>query len=290
MKNLLLRLAGWLAGWLPAGFVQSIYRQKALAGLLRGALNVAAPQGLSEVRVAGGALKGVRMQLDLQAEKDYWLGSYETGLQAASRDWIRPGMVIYDAGANIGYTSILMARQTGQAGKVFAFEALPANLERLRANLELNGLQDRVTVIPAAVVEAVGQVEFLVSRSGGMGKASGSAGRQEPLYTGSIQVDGIALDEFVFQQGQPPPDLVKLDIEGGEVLALPGMERILGDCRPIIFLELHGPAAAQLAWEMLTGNAYRLCRMERGYAQLTSLEQLNWKAYILATPPGETPR
>lgn len=284
MKKIFFRLAGWFAGWLPPAAIRGIYQCKPFASLVRKMLNQSAPEGLSSMSVAGGGLAGVQLVLDLQIEKDYWLGSYETELQSALRKWLKPGMVVYDVGANIGYISLLMARQVGDGGRVFAFEALPANLERLRLNLESSGLGEGITVIPAAVIEEERPVRFLVGLSGGMGKAEGSAGRQELPYLESIDVQGISLDHFVFEQGNPAPELVKIDIEGGEVLALPGMRRVLSDCHPIIFLELHGPEAAQTAWQELVEADYRLCRMQAGYEEILSPGKLDWKAYLVAVP------
>ncbi len=282
MKKIFFRLAGWAAGWLPPAVIRRIYQFKPFASLVRRMLNQAAPAGLASVTVAGGELAGVKLVLDLQTEKDYWLGSYETELQAALRKWLKPGMVVYDVGANIGYISLLMARQLGDGERVFAFEALPANLERLRLNLESSGLGEGITVIPAAVVDGERPVRFLVGLSGGMGKAEGSAGRQELPYNESIEVQGISLDQFVFEQGNPAPELVKVDIEGGEVLALPGMRRMLSEFHPIIFLELHGPEAAQAALQELVSAGYRICHMQRGYPEVTRIVSLGWKSYIIA--------
>jgi len=77
------------------------------------------------VQVAAGGLQGLRLSLDMQTEKDYWLGTYEPELQAAVADLVKPGMQVYDVGANIGYVSLLLARRVGAAGHVYAFEALP---------------------------------------------------------------------------------------------------------------------------------------------------------------------
>ena len=176
----------------------------------------------------------------MQVDKDYWLGTYEPELQSALRELIPPGAVIFDVGANIGYVSLLLAKAAGEAGKVFAFEALPSNVEQLRRNVALNGMEERVTVIDRAVTQAPGPVRFLVHASGGMGKAAGSAGRDDK-YQSEVTVPGISLDEFVYGQGNPPPQVVKMDIEGGEVLALPGMRRVLAEARPLMLMELHGP-------------------------------------------------
>lgn len=282
MTNPLLSFAAWTARWLPMPIKRGLYQFRPLAGLLRSALNRAAPHGFSPVMVAAGGLQGLKLSLDLQEEKDYWLGTYEPDLQAAVADLVQPGMVVYDVGANIGYISLLLARRVGAAGHVYAFEALPANLKRLHLNLELSGLSDRVTVVAAAVVEKKRLVRFLVGPSSGMGKAAGSAGRQDVIYSQTLELNGLSLDDFVYADGNPPPQVVKMDIEGGEVLALPGMSRLLVEAHPLILLELHGPEAARLVWDMLYAAGYRLCQMAPGYPQIPSLEVLDWKAYLVA--------
>lgn len=284
MPNLILSLAASAARLLPDPAKQAIYRVRPLARLIRGSLNRAAPRGLTQVQIAAGGLEGFSLLLDMQSEKDYWLGTYEPELQAAVADWVKPGMVIYDVGANIGYISLLLARATGETGRVFAFEALPANQARIRANLELNGMTARVEVVSCAVIDHSRPVRFLVGPSNGMGKAEGSAGRQEIRYGDVIEVPGIALDGFVYDTGNPAPQLVKMDIEGGEVLALPGMQRLLAEARPLILLELHGPEAAAIAWNSLAGAGYRICRMVSGYPAVPSFQSLEWKAYIVAIP------
>jgi FkbM family methyltransferase len=266
---------------------RAVYRLGPLAGFIRRLLNRAAPRGFTTVEIAAGELAGARLLLDLQFEKDYWLGTYEPELQAALVDLVKPGMVAYDIGANIGYISLLFARQVGEAGQVYAFEALPANLDRLRGNLELNRVADRVMVIPAAVVEGGHPVQFLVGPSGGMGKAEGSAGRQEVSYSQTITVEGLSLDQFVYEAGNPPPQVVKMDIEGGEVLALPGMQRVLAEKKPLLLLELHGPEAARVAWDCLTAAGYRIYKMRQGFPLVSSWDELNWKAYVIARRPDD---
>jgi len=282
--NPILRLATLAARVLPLRVKRLFYRSPRLARLIRQELNRAVPQGFSVVEIAGGELAGMSMSLDLHAEKDYWLGTYEPELLATLVDLVKPGWVAYDLGANIGYISLLLARLAGQDGRVVSFEALPSNLERLRLNLRLNALEQSVTVVPGAVGDSTQPVQFLVGPSGGTGKAQGSAGRQELAYSQVISVPGIVLDEFVFALGNPPPALVKVDIEGGEVLALPGMRRILAEARPLVCLELHGPESAHVAWDTLTAAGYRLCRMAPGYPPIPSLEALDWKAYAVAFP------
>jgi len=281
MKKKFVLLSSLIAGKLPLSVKQALYRFPPLARFIRGSINAAVDEGLSQITVAAGDLKGYQVMLNLKTEKSRWLGTYEPDLQAAMREFLQPGMIVYDVGANIGYITLLMAHHVGAQGQVFAFEALPENVERTQKNIGLNNLTN-VTVVSAAVIDRTEPVTFYVHASVGMGKATGSAGRRKEQYKEEIEVPGISLDEFVFQQGNPAPAAVKMDIEGGEVLALPGMKRILQEFHPVMLLELHGPESEKIAWEILRMNGYTLRGMETGYPIISTPDQLGWKAYLIA--------
>jgi len=283
MRKFVLSLAAFAAKILPNSFKQAIYKFKPLASIIRRGLNRAAPTGVVQVKVAAGDLAGYTILLDMQIDKDYWLGTYEPELQAALRTLIPSGAVIYDVGANIGYVSLLLSKAAGETGHIYAFEALPDNAERWRRNVELNGMSARMSLFAGAVTQAAGPIRFLVHASAGMGKAAGSAGRDDK-YQSEVTVPGISLDEFVYGQGNPPPQVVKMDIEGGEVLALPGMRRVLAEARPLMLMELHGPESSLVAWKTLTAAGYQIHWMRSGYPVVPSLEVLGWKAYIVAKP------
>jgi hypothetical protein len=117
-----------------------------------------------------------------------------------------------------------------------------------------------------------------------MGKIEGSAGRQDLTYPDSIIVQGTSLDDFHFEGENPAPHIVKMDIEGGEVLALPGMRRLLETAQPVVFLELHGPEAAQVAWDILCSTGYSVRRIAPGYPEVRSADSLDWKSYLVALP------
>jgi FkbM family methyltransferase len=282
-KKIITGSAAWAARILPASVKQALYKTPFLAKTIRRSLNAAAPEGITEITIAAGVIKGLRMALDLHKEKDYWLGTYEPDLQAAASQIIKQGMVVYDVGANIGYISLLSARLVGENGKVFSFEALPANIARLNQNVELNAMQRQIQIVHTAVVDKAGEVTFLTHASGAMGKALGSAGR-DAQYTQTIKIQGISLDDFVFIQGNPHPAVVKMDIEGGEGMALAGMPRLLKEIRPVLLIELHGEEAARQVWDCLSASGYSLHPMRDGSAEIHSLSELDWKAYIIARP------
>jgi FkbM family methyltransferase len=282
MRKLIVNAAQLAARYLPSRAKLALYRFRPFADLIRLQLNLAVPAGMTDVRVAGGELVGMHMRLDLQAEKDYWLGTYEADLQEALKELVEPGMVAYDVGANIGFTTLLLAKRVGEDGRVYAFEALPANLERLNENVALNDLDANVIIVPKAVVNAQKSTRFLVGPSGGMGKAEGSLGRQGVAYHETITVDGVSLDGYVYESGNPPPQVIKMDIEGGEVLALPGMERLLDEVRPVLLIELHGHEAAEIAWSTLSEAGYQLHKMAPGFPRIPSIDALDWKSYLVA--------
>lgn len=283
MRKAVLALAGAISRLLPGSFKSLLYRLGPISKAVRVLLNKAAPKGLVEVEISSGPLIGALMQLDLQREKDYWLGSYELKLQKALADHIVPGMVIYDVGANVGYISLIAARLAGEEGRVFAFEALPVNLERLRRNAELNPTFAPISVIPKAVAKQSREASFLIHNSGAMGKLQGAAGR-DAQYSEEIKIEAISLDDFVFVEGEHAPDLIKIDIEGGEGLALEGMEGLLSKYRPLLFLELHGPQVAKSVLQTLSKHNYILQRLKRGYPVVASFKNLEWKSYLMAKP------
>ena len=248
MPNFLLNFAAFAARILPNSFKQAIYKVKPLARLIRGGLNRAAPPAWLRSRSRPETWQGIP-----SCSTCRWTritGSVPMSLNCKRRSDNSSPQVgsSSNVGANIGYVSLLLAKAAGETGKVFAFEALPANIIQLRRNVALNGMNARVTVIDRAVTQAPGPVRFLVHASGGMGKVAGSAGRDDWVES-EITIPGVALDGFVYAEGNPPPQVVKMDIEGGEVLALPGMRRVLTEARPLMLMELHGPESCQAAWE-----------------------------------------
>lgn len=280
MKNLLLKLAAGIAGRLPPRLRSRIYELGPLTRWIRRSLNEAAPAGLTKVNIAAGQLKGTTFRLNLQSEKDLWLGTYETSLLDRLSDWIEPGMVVFDVGANLGYVTIAFAQLVGPEGEVHAFEPLPANLDRLRQSIKGNNMDDRVRVVPKAVGAGEGTADFLIHPSGGMGKLEGSFGRKEG-YSGSIQAEVTTLDGYLQTQGVVP-DWVKVDVEGGEGAVLEGSTQLLNEIRPGWLMEIHGPEAAAEVWQMMAAADYSLFSVKQLDRSLQSAAELGWKAYLVA--------
>ena len=151
---------------------------------------------------------------------------------------IRPGDTVWDVGANIGIYTLLAGQQTGPDGRVVAWEPGPATHDILQGHIAANGLSDRVRVIQAAIADQDGGVvQFSVS-SATEPDSTNRIGKKSD--GGTIDVPVGTLDGWLDRLGSPPR-LLKIDIEGAELLALRGAARLLGPGgpRPAMLLAVH---------------------------------------------------
>ncbi len=279
----LMRVAARARRLVPTAVLRAIYRSPRLARALRGRLNAVAPRGLADVEIAAGPLRGARFRLDLHSEKDYWLASYEPDLMRALAEIARPGAVAFDVGANVGYVTLALARLLGPTGHVVAVEPLPANVERLRHHVTENGAASNVTVVAAAASDRPGTATFLVHESGAMGKLDGSAGRRV-AYEGKVDVACVRLDDLAFGPGGRRPDLLKIDVEGGAVRAMPGLERVLAEARPVLLVELHGPEERHAVLDAFARHRYHVFGVEPAHAPVDAATPARWGGQVVAVP------
>ncbi|HEX4127372.1 MAG TPA: FkbM family methyltransferase [Acidimicrobiales bacterium] len=151
--------------------------------------------------------------------------------------YLRPGDHFVDVGANVGvFTTLVGTRIPGV--RITAVEPFPPVREDLLGNLTLNGLETDVTVVESAVSDTVGEATFEVLdrdvlnrlAAGGPG---GGAGITVPVTT---------LDDLV---GGDPPALIKIDVEGSELLVMKGARRLLSapGTAPVLLFEHAGHGA-----------------------------------------------
>lgn len=152
---------------------------------------------------------------------------------------LRPGATFLDLGANFGYFSILAGQVVGDQGKVIAFEPDPRNYERLVKHVALNGM-GQVICIAKGIADRSGRVSLFLA-SGDEGNLGNSSIVRTPRARSEVCIDVITLDEYFAGAGATRVDLMKMDIEGGEVLALWGADRSLAEHRmKMLLVEIHG--------------------------------------------------
>jgi FkbM family methyltransferase len=199
------------------------------------------------VQVEAGPAQGILLELNPRTGQAYLRGEPEIATPKALAEFLRPGMVFYDLGANIGFFSLLAARLVGAGGGVFSFEPDAQVASRLRRNIELNGYSN-ITVIEAGVWSASEDVRFVpsdpTSPEGGTGKFL--AGEDQTVGT---PTRCIALDDFI--QSACAPDAIKFDVEGAELEALRGAKKLFQTQRPWIVCEIHSEENDRMAREFL---------------------------------------
>ncbi len=192
------------------------------------------------------------------------------------------GDVVLDVGANIGYFTLLFARQAGPTGRVFAYEPEPVNFKLLARNLELNCYKDRVVAYQKAASDEPGLAALaVVERNRGMNRLW-----KGPSGSTSIEVEKVVLDDnpLLFER---PINLVKIDVEGWELHVLSGMKRLL-KCNPqvAIFTEFTpsylveaGSIPVQLI-ELLAGQGRQLFILKDGSKKLCRVKSSHWQHWF----------
>jgi FkbM family methyltransferase len=219
---------------------------KSLAGrILRLPLRVI-PQETA-LPILQGKLRGLKW-IAGSSNHGCWLGSYEYDKRKAFERTVAEGSVVYDIGANVGFYTLLASVLVGPKGKVFAFEPVPRNLRYLKQHLRINGIKN-VSVIEAAVADRDGMAQFDTGPNASMGHLAAD---------GSLTVRTLTLDGMVAKGELPPPDYLKIDVEGAELLVLSGAAFLLENTRPTVFLATHGQDVHQKCCRLLESFGYQL--------------------------------
>jgi FkbM family methyltransferase len=190
--------------------------------------------------------------------------SYEAAVDSALLGALRSGDVIWDVGANVGLYTAKMAALTGPAGRVFAFEPSPTNLERLRTVADAHA---NVSVMACGLSSRSGTLQ-LVQGDDDLGATSRLAGADGAQTEGAVfTVDLRTGDEVIRSGNSAIPNVVKIDVEGHELRVLEGMRETLRERRlRSIIVEVHfgllaagGESSAPKAIEaMLSEAGFRL--------------------------------
>jgi FkbM family methyltransferase len=184
---------------------------------------------------------------------------------------LQPGNAFFDVGAHYGWMSLAACHRVGAKGKVVAFEPSPPLLECLQYNKKANRFE-QLEIVAKAVSESDGQlVPFYVANGGDSFLNSLFDHPMElvagvPEQKGTIEVQTVTLDEFS-KTRRLQPDLVKIDVEGAELLVLQGCQRILAEHRPRFIVAVHptwlppGQKSAEL-FALFQSHGYRVTASE----------------------------
>jgi len=150
---------------------------------------------------------------------------------------VEEGMHAIDIGANIGITTVAIAKRIRRGGRLYSFEPLPQYFDILNRNISSNRLEN-VEAYELAVTDQVGRVNFY----------------QKELSSGIVfeekaeksEVPTTTVDKFVNEKKIGRINLIHMDCEGSELLVLKGAEETLSKNKVKIFCEIHHDFLKQL--------------------------------------------
>lgn len=190
--------------------------------------------------VRHGLLRGMKRKGGLAWLPESITGSTATPEQAFWANHDLRDLVVYDVGAFHGLLTLFFSRRARQ---VISYEPNSRNYTRLTENLEINGAKN-VTVRKVGIgarSEAATMVASALMPGGASIERNTIDGLMQsggPVLTEQISI--TTLDEDIRQMSLPPPQFVKIDVEGGELAVLDGARHTLTSHRPQLFLEMHG--------------------------------------------------
>jgi FkbM family methyltransferase len=203
---------------------------------------------------------------DVIGKDIYVNGMFEKAESEFVTKFLRPGMVFFDVGANLGQYTLLAAYCVGTTGQVHSFEPSSRMFAELKYNVELNSLSGICTLNNVAISNNEGTARLSEYEPGAEVYASlGTQHRGNTPIIGYESVKTITLDAYVIEQGINHVDLIKMDIEGAELLALKGAATLLSrDDGPVVVLELADINTAGFGyksvetWDYLESCGYRM--------------------------------
>jgi FkbM family methyltransferase len=166
-------------------------------------------------------------------------GVWEPETWQAVAQHLQSGGTFVDVGAHIGYYSLKAAVVLGPTGHVIAVEPNPQMAGALRDNIHASGATI-VAVQPVACSDSEATLEFFASAGSNTGESSLSLSNasQGGQPVRSYRVRARPLDAIIQETGVSRVDVLKIDVEGAELLVLKGAQKTLGQYHPVVIVEL----------------------------------------------------
>jgi FkbM family methyltransferase len=157
---------------------------------------------------------------------------FEAGPIDRLREFVPSGSLVIDVGANVGFFSLRFAKWVGDGGKVISIEPEDRNYNSLILTLRRKGFLNRVDALKAVSAAAPGTMFLEIN-------PVHPADHKLSRDGSGLPVTAVTLDDLVQDKGCLKPALVKIDVQGAEMLVLKGAADILKIARPALFIELH---------------------------------------------------
>lgn len=183
-------------------------------------------------------VNGIKLKLDISDTVGH--SSYfevDEPAQAVLYDSVKPGMTVIDIGANIGATTLSLAKRVMPHGKVFSFEPSPYNYQCASDNVSLNNFGNIKLVNQGLGKEKATAFLYNVNTNNrGMQRLLKETGENSTYEKSAVNID--TLDSSMVSFSISAPSLIKIDVEGYEYNVLQGGKETIMKHRPALFIEL----------------------------------------------------
>jgi len=204
-------------------------------------------------RVDAGPAKGMTFHVRLPEDKGIWTGTYELEFASALAAAVQPGSVAYDIGGWHGFFAGVMAAQG--ARRVYVFEPLPDNVERVHKLIALN--PDKAIELHAcAVSDRDTEMDLMIMPETSMAKLEASIFQSRNTSDQRVRVAVRSIDSMIAAGEAEAPTLMKIDVEGAELMVLRGAINTLRTRHPTIFAEIHSSELLAECTQLLQGEGY----------------------------------
>lgn len=215
----------------------------------------------------------------------FWAGLYNAWEKESMKLWIslsKTAETIVDVGANTGIYS-LVSQAINPKAKVFAFEPIKKNYNKLASNIKLNNFPI-VSIEKAlsnntgeAIVYDVPEKDIIYSVT--IGKNFNDPG----VATQETEIETITLDDFIIENNISKIDLIKIDVESHEPEVLEGFKNNLAKFKPTIFIEILSNEAGKRVEKVITGLGYLYFDIDekKGIRQVDKITKSAYYNYLL---------
>lgn len=207
--------------------------------------------------------------------REIFVNDFERSERDFVWNFLKPGDVFFDVGANVGLFTVFAAKKVVPTGKVYAFEPVAAVREKLLFNVHLNHLERSISASSFALSDDHRSLSMQVCEDG----LSAFSSLGQPIVSGASgyrveRVQCMTLDHFFEDQKINRLDLMKIDVEGWESRVLKGAEKVLSLFSPVILIEFSDACAAgsksttAVVRKILENSGYQLFRFDMGARSL----------------------
>ncbi len=222
--------------------------------------------GARSWRLKNGPARGLEIYAPARRGVGFRSGRYEPWVAARLAQQAQLGATVVDAGAHLGFHTLALASCVGPSGRVFAFEPAPTAGALLDRTLRRNHLP-QVERLALALSDRQGTATLRQTANAAMNHlVPANPSSTEPQDT--TQVQTTTLDHWASERALQRLDLLKIDVEGGELALLRGGRQTLEQFRPTLVCELHShpslPARPSQVVAELRGQNYEVDRLGPG--------------------------